>query len=241
MTNIKNFRQLANGIYNQEGKKIKSNMIFRSGELSKASTDDIQEIIDYGIKTIYDLRNPYEQQIQINHPQFEIYGFNISQSTAKKRMQTDFLMELANSDVEAFMISLYRDYLALSPVLKPLFKQLIHERKPFVFHCSAGKDRTGVVGALIMSLLNFEKDAIIHEYLTIDPKILEDAINSQINQGLSEEIIHKIKPLSGVNQRYLDVFFDTIISKYKSIENYYDKFLELTEEGINQFRAFYLE
>lgn len=241
MTNIKNFRQLANGIYNQEGKKIKSNMIFRSGELSKASTDDIQEIIDYGIKAIYDLRNPFEQQIQINHPQFEIYGFNISQSTAKKRMQTDFLMELANSDVEAFMISLYRDYLALSPVLKPLFKQLIHERKPFVFHCSAGKDRTGVVGALIMSLLNFEKDVIIHEYLTIDPKILEDAINSQINQGLSEEIIHKIKPLSGVNQRYLDVFFDTIISKYKSIENYYDKFLELTEEGINQFRAFYLE
>lgn len=135
-------------------------------------------------------------------------------------------MELANSDVEAFMISLYRDYLALSPVLKPLFKQLIHERKPFVFHCSAGKDRTGVVGALIMSLLNFEKDAIIHEYLTIDPKILEDAINSQIKQGLSEEIIDKIKPLSGVNKSYLDVFFETIISKYQTLENYYYKFLE---------------
>ena len=65
--------------------QIKSNIFICSGELSKASTDDIQEIIDYGIKTIYDLRNPYEQQIQINHPQFEIYGFNISQSTERKK------------------------------------------------------------------------------------------------------------------------------------------------------------
>ncbi|MFA7055910.1 MAG: tyrosine-protein phosphatase, partial [Acholeplasmataceae bacterium] len=86
MTHIKNFRELAKGIYNHEGKKIKPNLIFRSGELSKASNNEIQEMVDYGIKTIYDLRNPYEQQIQINHPGFEIYGFNISQSTAKKRM-----------------------------------------------------------------------------------------------------------------------------------------------------------
>lgn len=241
MENIHNFRGLAEGLRNKEGRQIKKNMIYRSGELSKASNDDIQKLINFNINTIYDLRSPYEQLNQLKHPHFEILNFNVSQSTSKKRMDPDFLIKLAQSDVEQFMISLYRDYLALSTVLKPLFQHIIHQRDPFMFHCSAGKDRTGIVGTLLMDLLDFDMSSIYKEYLQIDPRILEEAMNHQRSDGLSEEIINKIKPLSGIDPKYLDEFYKTIYKNYKTMDEYFQQFIGLSKDEILTFKNHYLE
>ncbi len=236
MQNIKNFRPLAYSLINAQGKGIKKHMIFRSGELSKASIEEIDEIISLGIKSIFDLRSDYEQQAQMSNSNLKIYGYNISQSTSKKRMDAEFLKQLANSDVDQFMMSLYREYLALSPVLKPLFQHIIKIRTPFLFHCSAGKDRTGIIGAILMSLLDFDLESIYQEYLKIDFRILNDAIENQKKDGLSEEMIHKLIPLSGVNPIYLDEFFKTILSNYQTMNQYFYQFLDLTQDEIIEFK-----
>jgi len=240
VTHIKNFRPLAKDFKNHHGKVIKKDMIFRSGELSKASNEDVDELLFLNIHSIFDLRSEYEQQQQISHPNLRIYGYNISQSTSKKRMDPEFLKHLANSNVDDFMKSLYRDYLALSPVLKPLFQTIIKQRTPFLFHCSAGKDRTGIVGAILMSLLDFDLDVIYQEYLKIDPKILSDAMENQRKDGLSEDIINAIKPLSGVNKQYLYEFYDTILDEYQTMHHYFKQFLGLTEEDIEAFKHYFL-
>lgn len=241
MEKIKNFRELASGQENRDGQPIKKDKIFRSGELSKATKEDIDKLIHLGIKSIYDLRSLYEQESQINHPALKIYGFNVSQSTSRKRMDKEFLMNLANSDVDEFMVSLYRDYLAFSPVLKPLFQQIIRERKPFLFHCSAGKDRTGIVGALLMSLLDFDQESIYQEYVIIDQRILIETMESQRIDGLSEEIIQKIKPLSGVKESYIKAFYKAILDKYETMDQYFNDFLELDERDIQSFKKYMLE
>lgn len=139
------------------------------------------------------------------------------------------------------MVSLYRDYLAFSPILKPLFQQMIRERKPFLFHCSAGKDRTGIVGVLLMSLLDFDQESIYKEYVTIDQRILIDAMESQRKDGLAEEIIQKIKPLSGVKECYIKAFYKAILDKYETMDRYFNDFLELDEKDIQSFKKYILE
>jgi hypothetical protein len=91
-----------------------------------------------------------------------------------------------------------------------------------------------------MSLLDIDLESIYQEYLKFDFRILNDAIENQKKDGLSEEMIHKLIPLSGVNPIYLDEFFKTIINKYQTMNQYFYQFLDLTQYEIIEFKKYYL-
>jgi len=241
MNSVKNFRELAFGLRNKKEQRIKSNMIYRSGELSGLDEADAISIKHLGIKRIYDLRSTYERNHSVTNLDIEIKHFNVSNSNSDNQMNREFLENIAKNGAENFMILLYQEYLPFSPVLKPLMQEIVIEKDPFLFHCAAGKDRTGVTGALIMQLLDFEEKAIIDEYVTLDPRVLMHAEESQRNTDkLPEALIRSLEPLNGVKQIFIESFFNAILERYESINHYVHQFLGLNDDQIKHFKNNYL-
>src|SRR5690606_5939773 len=117
-------------------------------------------------------------------------------------------------------------------------KEIVLEERPFLFHCHAGKDRTGAVGALIMWLLDFSEDAIIEEYIKLDSRIIEDG-NRSVREyhQLSEDIVRKLEPMHGIKPLYNKAYFEEIMKRYQSIEQYLLEEFGITQEMISNFKS----
>lgn len=240
MDHIKNFRELAYQVKNSEGKTIKKQMIFRSGEPTFASDSDISKLKSLRIKNIYDLRSLKERESHLKNPSFTIKGFDVADSKASSKMDNAYLESISENPY-VHVDKVYQDILPFSPMVKALIKDMIHDREPFLFHCAAGKDRTGVVGAIIMSILGFSEDEMVLEYIKLDERVTYDAEEAFRKQGLAEEVIQKLKPLNTVDANFIKSFIHVIKEKYQTLENYLINFIELTPEDIKSFKEYYLE
>ncbi len=238
---IKNFRELAKNVKNKNGLVIKEHMIFRSGELSQLDDIEKSSLKNYGIKKIYDLRSHREVLERVTKVDIDVVNYNVTESNSNVQMDKDFLENIAENGAEQFMIALYKNYLPYSSTLKLLFQDIIKQNKPFLFHCSAGKDRTGIVGALVMYILDFDLSDIYDEFTLLDSRILPDVeVNLKRTHHFSDDMIEKLKPLNIVKSIYIESFFNTIKTEYHDIKSYIEKHLELSDKDIRLFKNTFL-
>lgn len=147
---------------------IRPRLIFRSGNLSQI-TDAGQDLIRrLGITTIFDLRS---------EPEIEKYGFIDIAGTHRLHVPI-FSKEDYSPDALAERWGLYTQggsegyasaYLTILEKSPPTMRAICsfildHPREPFLFHCTAGKDRTGIIAMLLMDLCGVEEDVLSREY-----------------------------------------------------------------------------
>ena len=109
----------------------------------------------------------------------------------------------------------------------------------FYFHCSEGKDRTGIISAIILMMLGVSRDEIIKEYLYTNKAAVHRArryylLTKYIKLDLL--LAQKLYGMFTANQAYITVLFDVIDKEYGTKENFFHKALKLTDEEIETFR-----
>jgi len=241
MQSIWNFRELAKDYTNRHGKKIKPQRIFRSGSLNYATEDDINKLKQLGIKRIYDLRSQKEISQSQEHHGIEIMSYDVGNTESATPMDHDFFVKVSKSGARKFMHYLYGEHLPHSPMIKPLMHAIIEETEPFLFHCAAGKDRTGVIAALLMHVLGFTEDQIISEYIQLDNRILPYGRASlEKDPSLTTKQIEQLDPLHIVESSYIKAFIQAIKSEYQSLDYYIHHVLDITQNQIEQFIQRYM-
>ena len=100
---------------------------------------------------------------------------------------------------------------------KQLMQELVNTDRGFLLHCSAGKDRTGIGAALILTLLGVDRDTIVADYLiSNESKELAHRMRARMEENLVQEgkslrIDEQIiKVMSGVRAEYLQGAYDEI-------------------------------
>ena len=119
-------------------------------------------------------------------------------------------------------------------------KGFIKNPEPTLFHCTAGKDRTGFACALILLIIGVPYETVINEYLfsnycinrTIDKQLDRVCRNMNINRSDG----NKILPLLTVDISYIESAFNTIKLNYGDVNNYIKKGLEISEEEITTLK-----
>ncbi|KFY93546.1 hypothetical protein V498_04359 [Pseudogymnoascus sp. VKM F-4517 (FW-2822)] len=145
---------------------IRQGFAYRSGALTKITGLAMARlVVDVGVKTIFDLRNSLERE---KHPSPEIPGAEtiwLPYAAAPQKADMDAFGK-SDGGVSAF-VDMYDDVLkVLRPTFKAVFTHIRDQpQKPFLFHCTTGKDRTGVLAALILQLVGADSDSIAHDYL----------------------------------------------------------------------------
>jgi protein-tyrosine phosphatase len=185
-----NFRDL--GGYAGEGGTIRYGRIYRSDDLSKLSASDIARLEEMGISIIIDLRSP-EELDRAPNPLRGRAGFAYHHAP---------LLDGINSapDRPPEIQSLPEMYKSLLPNAGPQIRGVFQvlgsrEGRGLVFHCTVGKDRTGVIAALILNLCGVADADIVADYaLTYGRmKPFFETITQKARQSgihISEHLLH---------------------------------------------------
>lgn len=168
---VTNFRDLG-GYTTADGRRVKHGMVFRSAALAGLSAGDIEYLAGLKLRTVADLRGTREMAVV---PSPAIPGCENIPLVIQPRIGAslrDLLkrQEATGEDMVAILAQAYAAYVTEHlPVYRRLFDLILDaERVPLVFHCTAGKDRTGVGAALLLTALGVPEEQVIADYRATD-------------------------------------------------------------------------
>jgi len=242
---VNNFRTVGN-IKNSEGKILKDGKFYRSGDLHKLKNSSFKELEKLGITEIIDLRNSKEisqkpdhlpENINYkNYSAFEDQGDQLSQ--AKKLVLKG---KVNGFDANKRMLDFYKDYVTENPeVIKKIITEILESDQPILYHCTAGKDRTGITTALILTILKFDKETIYNDYL-LSNNFRKKLILKRLNLANNLHFIYPkmdlkvLEKLSWIESNYLDAAFDEIDKKYGSMDFYIQNVLQISEDKRKEY------
>jgi len=135
--------------------------------------------------------------------------------------------------------------------LAAVYRKIISTDQGLVYHCSHGKDRTGLISALLLDFLEVDRAFIYRDYLRSNEllqqaneyqiKMIKDNFTKQFNREVSEEEFAPVKSLFYCREELLKVVFDHIDSEYKSVRDYFQTGLGLSESELELLKSKYLE
>jgi len=237
---VYNLRYLG-GIKNSEGKILKDSLIYRSGNLHNLRKSSFDELTRMKINKVIDLRTKQEIAKEPDQlPKNMIYkvysAFEDKNDEMRNAKQLALKGKISENDADKRMIKFYTDYVSENPeIIKKIITEILNSDQPILYHCTAGKDRTGIITALILKVLKFDDAVIFEEYLqsnNLRSKIIQKRLNLADNfhfifPKLDMGVIEKT---SWVEQNYLQSAFDEIDKQYGSIDNYIHQVLGISDE-----------
>lgn len=161
-----NFRDLG-GYRTADGKQVRRGRLFRSADLRMMTPNDIARARDeIGLTTVLDLRaaarDPQRRLRGVNEPPTRYLNVPLISPEADKEYVARF------AEPDSFQILLN----AAIPQLPDIFGILADEGVyPLVFHCVAGKDRSGIVAALVLSALGVDEKQVVDDYAQSGPHL----------------------------------------------------------------------
>lgn len=247
-----NFRDLG-GYTTSDGRVVKWGMLYRTDALNALTEDDQAYLQRLNIRRIVDFRIPDEageapdrlppnlRERYVNMP----VGFNDGNYAefVRKIMSGDTAgLNLAGA-LEQGNVKFVRDY---TPVFRDWLHGLVATGRDGaqVFHCTAGKDRTGLAAALFLLSLGVPEEQVMQDYLASNV-YLKDKNEKSIWKmrifSLGRADTEGVRPLMEVRSGYLQAAFETMRQDYGSVENYLKEGLGVDDAFREQLRALYLE
>lgn len=243
MQGIYNFRDFG-GYQTKDGKTIKKELLYRSGGLHKATDADLDELAALGIKTICDLRSEQERLKEPDRiPDLSpVTFFNISMrpivdyhSRSLKRLGSLMFGKERHTDYIAESYKAYRNYATgYLPQLKALFQRISNpENLPLLVHCSAGKDRTGVVSSFIQQIVGVPAEVTMDDYLITNKHM--DEYNADVMRRLSKLAYFGVPwkmyvPLFDARRDYLNAAFAQVKEEFGAFESWMHNGLKFFEK-----------
>jgi protein-tyrosine phosphatase len=160
-----NFRDLG-GHRARDGRTVRRGEVYRSDGMHRASVDDLGRIESLGITRVVDLRTSRECTedgcFDAAHPTIEYRHVPILEAVRGVAGARSVTIEEGD---ETPLLTTYRFMLTeRRALLLEAIEAVASAPGPVVFHCTAGKDRTGVVAALLLSIVGVEDATIVEDY-----------------------------------------------------------------------------
>lgn len=251
----RNFRDLG-GYRTTDGKTVKWGKLFRSGVLHNLTADDYAYLQPLGIKAVVDFRTTEERRQEptlwkageIDHLTWDYSMGDMQGQFAKVLAKPDF----SEGDIEQLMHGMYTSLVReQTPHYRAMFAHLIDGDAPMVFHCTAGKDRTGIGAALLLTALGVDRKTVVADY-TLTESVLDADSLMQPPQDASDKdkatfaFFAKLpapvrKALMGARPDYIEAAFAEMERESGSVDNFIRDKLDVDARELAQLRVTYLQ
>jgi len=225
-----NFRDLG-GYRASDGRTVKWGLLYRSDALDKLTAEDDRYLDRLGIARIVDFRSRDEVKDAPDKLPRSLVHRWVHMPIAAAGVNVRKLIERINSgQIEEREVSglLVASNAGFTRTFSPVYRTWLHslteaDGAPVVFHCTAGKDRTGFAAAIVLLTLGVPKDVVMQDYLASNTYLAER--NRAIEWRVRLFSFFRtdpafLRPLLGVEPRYLNAAFNAMEKEYGSIDNY---------------------
>ena len=255
LTGVANARRVA-GYPAAGGRKVRGERLLRTGALGGASAEDLQRLIRYQVKYVVDFRTSFEKAgapdleipgaVHLDIPILEESGDSAAGAAAAGGM-ADPAKAILQYALSGKLENLYLD-MAMSAFSQQGFKRffdlLLDCREGAVlWHCTGGKDRTGLAGYLLLYTLGVPEADCMEDFL-LSNRFLQDSIEAMdrmaVKEGCTEAERAAVRSLAGVNRDYLQKALDGIRARYGSLDRYLEERIGLDAEKVRALRDGYL-
>lgn len=252
LSSAPNFRDLG-GHRTASGRTVRRGLVYRSDALHAIAADELPVYNGLGIRQLVDLRTPHEREtlpdvvpegaeyavVAVQDPEAAGANFSLALADPEKAR-----LMFADGAAERFMHGVYRELVTDAEALtgyRELVERVARGPASLVFHCSAGKDRTGWGAALLLGLLGVDREAVVADYLASNER---QANTDEWMRRLArhsaltwEEVI----PMTRVRAEYLETAFAHVDEVHGSFDAYVTEGLKLSDATVEQLRERMLE
>lgn len=225
LISLLNARELG-GYLTTDGHTIRMHRFLRTAGTDQLTEEDRAFLYDYGVRCVIDLRSTYETN---DHPS-KLDGYRdiayyhvpmLDEMNSKKAKELQ-------KDMPTSMFEIYQGLILDS---QAAFKRVLdiiadHPDHCILFHCTAGKDRTGLTAMLLLSIAKVDEETIVQDY-AVSEKFLSAFIEKR-TQELEAVGIHPPKFMFGTEPENMIKTLALIREKFGSVHDY------LLQIGVDQ-------
>lgn len=234
---LTNFRDIG-------GLTLKQGLFYRSGQLTDLSQDDIQFLsTTCHLKKVYDMRSKAEikdePDTKIENVMYE--NIDILASAVKKTSASlnDMIMNV--NDVKEAMLSTYKELVVSESALngyRLFLTEVLNENEPILFHCFAGKDRTGFAAALLLKIGGASNSEIMTDYMktNAERKEANAQLISTMKDELTQEQLAALPIALTVDKSYIEYANDVINQNFGDFNSYLLNGLKLPKGYKDEFK-----
>ena len=233
ITNPSNFRDLAENV---RSVPLRPHRLFRSDHLGALDAHDASQIQALGIRRVLDFRGVHERtSAACCVPGVEVHSLAIEPTIVQVLAElTEAGHRLGEADVAHHMQDTYRGFVRESAGrFAEFFDLLLASAEPTVFHCTAGKDRTGVAAALVLHALGATREEILRDYLLTNERLKPPTF---VWRGLEP---HVARVLWGVRPEFLQAAFDAVDADWGGLDPFLERALGVGPSQRRRLRELY--
>lgn len=222
-----NFRDLG-GYRTPHGMRVRWGQVFRSGVLDGLSEADHAVLAPLGVQSVIDLRTDGERALRPSRlpgawpaaPWARSHG---SSGGNHQRV----VLETTADEMRASMVKVYRRMpFEQADAYREIFQRIADGALPLLFHCHGGKDRTGVVAALLLDLLGVPRPVVMHDYALTNQCLARDrrTLGGDAQHAMPDDEAVRA-PMMTADPAYLAQTFAKLEKDFGSVEGYLDQHL----------------
>ena len=222
-----NFRDLG-GYRTADGRRVRWGLVFRSDGLDQLTDADLDSLRRLGIRVVHDFRFDLERQRRPSRLPDDgsilVESLAIGGDASQERELLDLIMtgELTEVGID-FMVETYLEMVDTgAPAFGRLLTSLaVPDRLPALFHCTAGKDRTGIAAALLLSLVGVDDQTVLDDY-ELSTTLRSDVRIEQLRPTLEAAgvVIENVRPFLSAPRPALAAALGLIAERHGSVERY---------------------
>lgn len=248
MRGAPNFRDFG-GYRTADGRRVKWGYLFRSGQLSRLSDQDLELLDSLRLDLVCDLRRTEEQA---NDPSRlpplrtpRVASLPITPGSNSDTLENAHAQWGGSEAMHSFMVGINRDFVERQGHrYAEMFREILAaEDARFLVHCAAGKDRTGFAAAIILLALGVPEATVMGDYLLTSrffhPQ--RELARVRAKYGMEDLDAEVILPMLEARREYLAEALAAIEAEFGTLETYLDKALGVGPQELQELRRRYLE
>ncbi|MEI7667839.1 MAG: tyrosine-protein phosphatase, partial [Erysipelotrichaceae bacterium] len=214
ISQVYNLRELG-GFETDDHQITVPHMFLRSDNLTDISQEDYQKLKQYGLSDVIDLRHeserlmfvdPFEKDIDVHY-----HALSLIKTAMDEKIPSNYTLDM-----------LYIDLLNSKDIILEIFKVFAKAKGTVLFHCTAGKDRTGVITALLLLAMKVSEQDVIADYQVSDTYLYKKYKITDQSLALEKQHLIYSKPSTMI------IFLRHLKQKHGNARNY------LLSIGVNE-------
>jgi len=246
-----NLRELG-GLPTDDGRTVRRGLFYRGSSLVGLSAQERALVDAMGLRFVLDLRAAGEASGKADYlaegTDYQRIGGMRFEDGSEVDFSPEAIAKFEQMDPNlfedgTFMERLYVNMAFDNPALQTLVEHVASGEVPVYFHCTAGKDRTGVSALVVNLLLGVTHEAIMGDFLLTNEyrRSIIEAVADNLPPDTPPEIIERWQKANGVNESDLLAVMRAIDERYGSVEAYFQGEYGIDGQALAALRDRYLE